>query len=172
MAPGNGLDRRPSLGYNVVRNRAIHRDDQALLRKNYGECSTLIKGDMEEASVEDSSADLVLAMGSLQYTCHPAAVMSRLVSWASRGGVCVLADAYLALILELLCAGQAKEALERRKRNGACGCKAVPVLSSVPLIDRNWWIFDQRRALIYNVQGAVSKRQRSRNCRVYAGPAR
>jgi SAM-dependent methyltransferase len=59
-------------------------------------------------------ADVVLAMGSLQYSADPAAAIARCAGWVRPGGaVCVLVDSRPALVLELLAADRPDEALER-----------------------------------------------------------
>src|SRR5262249_14539805 len=59
-------------------------------------------------------ADLVLAMGSLQYARAPEEAIVRLAQWAGPGGaVCVLVDSYAALVVELLREGRTQEALAR-----------------------------------------------------------
>jgi SAM-dependent methyltransferase len=59
-------------------------------------------------------ADVVLAMGSLQYATDPGAAIARCAGWVRPGGaVCVLLDSRQALVLELLAAGRTDEALER-----------------------------------------------------------
>ena len=75
--------------------------------------------DLRPARVEDvdlgpGSADAVLAMGSLQYAADFEAAVARCASWLRPGGVlCMLADSLHALVIELLAAGRAAEAMER-----------------------------------------------------------
>lgn len=113
---GHWVQRLLPLGYDVVGIEQSTEMINVLQRKSFGERFTLVKSDMEEAELGYCSADLVLAMGSLQYTRDPVAAMSRLVSWIRPGGtVCVLVDSYVALVLELLRAGKVEEALERAR---------------------------------------------------------
>ncbi len=75
---------------------------------------TLLECAMEDAPVVAGSADLVLAMGSVQYCADPAAMIRRFASWARPGGtVCVYVDSLLSLVLELIRAGRDEEAQER-----------------------------------------------------------
>jgi SAM-dependent methyltransferase len=69
---------------------------------------------MEEAQLPERQADLVLAMGSLQYSVDPEQMLQRLGRWVRPGGwVVVLVDSLIALVLELLAAGKEEEALLR-----------------------------------------------------------
>jgi SAM-dependent methyltransferase len=73
---------------------------------------TLIRAGVEDA--DPAPADVVLAMGSLQYAADPVAAIARCASWLRpRGRLCVLVDSRQALVLELLAAGRTDEALER-----------------------------------------------------------
>ncbi len=75
---------------------------------------TLLECAMEDAPVVAGSADLVLAMGSVQYCADPAAMIRRFASWVRPGGtVCVYVDSLLSLVLELIRAGRNEEARER-----------------------------------------------------------
>ena len=75
---------------------------------------TLMECAMEDAPVVARSADLVLAMGSVQYCADPAAMIRRLASWAKPGAtVCIYVDSLLSLVLELIRTGQDEEARER-----------------------------------------------------------
>lgn len=85
-----------------------------LRAKQLGPNFTLIESDMMEAVLPDGCADLVVAMGSVQYTADPAAMIARFARWVRPGGnVCVYMDSYLALALELLRTGRADEAFAR-----------------------------------------------------------
>ena len=86
----------------------------AARRRLAGSDVTLIECGVEDAALPPGSADVVLAMGSLQYTLDPAAAIARCAGWLRPGGaVCVLVDSRQALVLELLAAGRTDEALER-----------------------------------------------------------
>jgi hypothetical protein len=74
----------------------------------------LLEMPMEEADLLTRQADLVLAMGSLQYCVDPEQMLQRLGQWTRPGGsVVVLVDLLIALVLELLAAGKEDEALLR-----------------------------------------------------------
>jgi SAM-dependent methyltransferase len=74
----------------------------------------LIEGSMEEVELPEARADLVLALGSLQYTLDPERMIERLVRWTRPGGaVALLVDSQVALVLELLASGKRGEALQR-----------------------------------------------------------
>lgn len=87
----------------------------ALARERVGSARfELLEGPMEEAELPEREADVVLAMGSLQYSEEPDKVLQRLARWAVPGGrVVVLVDSLVALALELLAAGKEEEALLR-----------------------------------------------------------
>lgn len=75
---------------------------------------SLIRGSMEDAAVAEGSADVVMAIGSIQYAPDPAAMTRRFLRWLRPGGVVVLfVDSLVALTFELLRLGKAEEA-ERR----------------------------------------------------------
>ncbi|MEJ7583630.1 MAG: class I SAM-dependent methyltransferase, partial [Acidimicrobiales bacterium] len=84
-----------------------------------GDHFTLVEGDL--ATVDHPSlpprsggADLVLAMGSVQYAADPVLALTRLAGWvAPNGAMAVLTDSLVALVLGLLAAGRVDEALER-----------------------------------------------------------
>jgi len=64
-------------------------------------------------------ADVILALGSLQYACDPARVLSQISRWLRPGGtVHILVDSLVSLVLELRAAGKHDEAdlrLETRR---------------------------------------------------------
>lgn len=74
----------------------------------------LIEGSMEKVELPEGRADLVLALGSLQYTLDPERMIRRFARWTHPGGaVAVLVDSQVALVLELLASGKHREALQR-----------------------------------------------------------
>jgi SAM-dependent methyltransferase len=74
----------------------------------------LLETGVEQAQLPAGAADVVLAMGSLQYAADPVAAIARCAEWVRPGGaVCVLVDSRQALVLELLAAGRPDEALQR-----------------------------------------------------------
>lgn len=85
---------------------------------------TIVEGDLttiEHPALVSGGADLVLAMGSVQYAPEPGAAIARLATWAApAGAVVVLVDSLVALVLELLAAGQVADALERASSRRAC----------------------------------------------------
>jgi SAM-dependent methyltransferase len=75
---------------------------------------TLIEDSMETAEVPADHADLVLALGSVQYTHSPEHAIQRFARWTQPGGwVVVLVDSLVALEVELLAADKFAEAAER-----------------------------------------------------------
>jgi SAM-dependent methyltransferase len=83
-------------------------------RRGLGDAFTIIEGSMELVDLPEGSADLVLAMGSVQYTEDPARTIRRLATWAKPGGwVCILVDSLVALVVELLRSGRQDEAARR-----------------------------------------------------------
>lgn len=75
---------------------------------------SLIRGPMEDAEVDEGSADVVMAIGSIQYASDPAAMTRRFLRWLRPRGVIVLfVDSLVAVTFELLRMGKAEEA-ERR----------------------------------------------------------
>lgn len=82
--------------------------------KRLGPGVTLIRAGVEHA--DPPPADVVLAMGSLQYAADPVAAIARCAGWLRPGGtLCVLVDSRQALVLELLAVGRVDEALERSR---------------------------------------------------------
>jgi ubiquinone/menaquinone biosynthesis C-methylase UbiE len=87
---------------------------RVLREKQLGPNFQLIENNMEAVELPDESADLVVAMGSLQYTEDPAAMIARFARWVRPGGaVCVHTDSRMALVLELMRTGQTDEAWAR-----------------------------------------------------------
>jgi SAM-dependent methyltransferase len=117
---GHWVDRLLPAGHRVIGIEQAPGMIDELRRKHYADSFQLIEGSMEEATIASASADLVLAMGSLQYSEDPASMLHRFASWTKPGGtVAVLTDSYVALVLELLHVGKKEEALERlRTRRG------------------------------------------------------
>jgi SAM-dependent methyltransferase len=76
----------------------------------------LLRAGVDEAELEPEAADLVVAMGSLQYAADPVAALGRVTGWLAPGGsVVVLVDGLVALCLELARGGRADEAAERAR---------------------------------------------------------
>jgi SAM-dependent methyltransferase len=111
---GRWIDRLLPLGHRVIGIEQAPEMIKVLERKRYGPEFSLVAGDMEKVSIEPESADVVLAMGSLQYAQDPARMIKRFAFWVKPGGtVCVLVDSFVALVLELLRSGKTEEAIER-----------------------------------------------------------
>ncbi len=97
---------------------------------------TLLRHAMEDAPVPPGAADLVMALGSVQYAADPAAMIRRFASWTRPGGhVCVYADSLVSLVLELVREGRTDEALARlATRRGVFGAGGVS--ATLHLYDR------------------------------------
>jgi SAM-dependent methyltransferase len=116
---GRWAERLIAMGHSVIGIEPAPAMARAARERNPGDQLTLIEGRMEDAELE-AQADVVMAMGSLQYTRDPDAAVARLAEWTRPGGtVLVLVDSLVALVIELLRAGKQEEALERlRTRQG------------------------------------------------------
>lgn len=74
----------------------------------------LVEAGVEETELKPAAADLVVAMGSLQYAGDPVAALTRMSGWVVPGGaIAVLVDGLVALCLELSRAGREDEARQR-----------------------------------------------------------
>ena len=72
---------------------------------------TLVPGSMDVVEIPPGAADLVAALGSVQYAADPAACIARFAGWVRPGGVvCVYVDSLIALHGELMRAGRLDEA--------------------------------------------------------------
>ncbi len=72
---------------------------------------TLLAEPMETVEIAPGAADLVAAMGSVQYARDPGAAIARFARWVRPGGVvCVYVDSLVALHGELMRAGRHDEA--------------------------------------------------------------
>jgi SAM-dependent methyltransferase len=110
---GRWAERLIAMGHSVIGIEPAPAMAQAARERSLGDRFTLIEGRMEDVELE-AQADVVMAMGSLQYTRDPEAAIARLASWTRPGGtVLVLVDSLVALALELLRAGKQEEAMER-----------------------------------------------------------
>ena len=103
-----GIERAPGM-------RAV------LLGSAMGGRFTLLDGGMESVDLPGGEADLVAALGSVQYAADPRAAIARFAAWVRPGGhVCVYVDSLLALHAELMRAGREADAdrmlLTRRGR--------------------------------------------------------
>jgi SAM-dependent methyltransferase len=103
-----------ALGHRVVGIEQSPQMIATLRQRNLGDHFRLIPHSMDTAEVEAGTADLVVAMGSMQYVADPAAVLRRFASWVKPGGrVCIYTDSLMALVLELMRMGRPEEALLR-----------------------------------------------------------
>lgn len=74
----------------------------------------VLRSGVQDVSLPAQSADVVVAMGSIQYAPDPVAAIARMASWLRPEGVLsVLVDSRIALGIELLRAGRPDEAAER-----------------------------------------------------------
>ncbi len=111
---GRWIARLLSLGHRVVGIEQAPEMVTALRAKQFGAGFELVPASMADARVAPASADLVMAIGSVQYTANPAAMIRRFAAWAKPGGcVCVMVDSLVALVLELIRIGKVDEALSR-----------------------------------------------------------
>ena len=84
----------------------------ALRERTLGAGFRLIEGAMEQAEIAPDSADLVLGMGSVQYSSDPTAMLARFATWVRPGGhVCLYVDSLVALVVELIRTGRVEEAM-------------------------------------------------------------
>ena len=113
---GRWAERLIELGHRVVGIEQAPRMAAAARRRGLGDPFELIESPMEAVQLPAGSAAAVVAMGSLQYTPDPAAVLRAFARWVSPGGVvAVLVDGLDALVAELEAAGRPEEAAERRR---------------------------------------------------------
>jgi len=111
---GRWAERLAAAGHRVTGIEPAPAMAAAARRRLAGSDARLVESRVEDAVLPAGSADVVLAMGSLQYATDPAAAIARCAGWVRPGGaVCVLLDSRQALVLELLAAGRTDEALER-----------------------------------------------------------
>lgn len=109
-----------ALGYEVIGIEPAPGMIAELRRADHGDAFRLISEPMEAVQLPDGSAGMVLALGSLQYSADPEAMVRRFAGWVRPGGcVMVLVDSLVALVIELLRDGKYAEALQRlRTRTG------------------------------------------------------
>jgi SAM-dependent methyltransferase len=117
---GRWATRFAELGHHVV---AIDHSPRMLARARErlpADRCTLVQASIENAEIEDARADLVVAMGSLQYTRDPERVVERFARSVRRGGfVAVLVDSLVAMAVEKIRAREHDEGLtEVRERRG------------------------------------------------------
>ena len=103
-----------ALGYEVIGIEPAPGMIAELQRADHGRAFTLISEPMEAVQLPGGSAGMVLALGSLQYSADPEAMVRRFAGWVRPGGpVMVLVDSLVALVIELLRDGKYEEAMQR-----------------------------------------------------------
>ena len=109
-----------ALGYEVIGIEPAPGMIAELRRADHGQAFKLIGEPMETVQLPDESAGMVLALGSLQYSADPEAMVRRFAGWVRPGGpVMVLVDSLVALVIELLREEKYEEAMHRlRTRTG------------------------------------------------------
>lgn len=113
---GRWAQRLIELGHRVVGIEQAPRMSAGARARGLGERFELIESPMEDVELPAGSVAAVVAMGSLQYTPDPGAVLGAFARWVAPGGVvAVLVDGLEALVAELEAAGRAEEAAERRR---------------------------------------------------------
>lgn len=111
---GRWVPRFLDLGHEVIGIEQSPEMLNAAKMRTFGDRFHLLEGSFEKLVPCLEQADLVIAMGSLQYAEDPFATMKRFASWLRAGGaVCVLLDSLVALVMELFAAGKHSEAFER-----------------------------------------------------------
>jgi SAM-dependent methyltransferase len=103
-----------ALGYEVIGIEPAPGMIAELRRADHGHAFRLIGEPMESVQLPEGSAGMVLALGSLQYSADPEAMVRRFASWVRPGGpVMVLVDSLVALVIELLRDEKYEEAMQR-----------------------------------------------------------
>jgi SAM-dependent methyltransferase len=111
---GRWAERWLGLGHHVVGIEQSPRMVAQLRQRGLGDRFRLIEQSMDKAEIAPGSADLVVAMGSMQYVADPEAALRRFAGWLRPGGhVCIYTDSLTALVLELMRMGKTEEALRR-----------------------------------------------------------
>jgi SAM-dependent methyltransferase len=109
---GRWVGRFLSLGHRVIAIEQAPEMVELVRAKDLGTDLTLMVDTMENVALPPAAADLVVAMGSVQYARNPAQMISRFASWAKPGGrVFVCVDSLVAVALELTSLDKSDEAL-------------------------------------------------------------
>jgi SAM-dependent methyltransferase len=134
---GRWVERFLALGHRVVGIENSPAMATAVRRRIRNPRFRLIEDSMESVDVpEPATADLVVAMGSLQYTSDPEATVERFASWLRpEGRLCVLVDSLAALVIELMRCGEQAEALMRAKTRRGIWCEGGR-FAELHLLDR------------------------------------
>lgn len=133
---GRGAQKLLGLGHHVI--GIEHAPDMinGLATRELGPNFSLFTENMETVQIAPASADLVIAMGSMQYTSDPAAMLRRFATWVKpSGAVCVHVDSLVALAMELLGSDRQGEAL-RRLRSGRGVFRQGSFTAGLRLYDR------------------------------------
>jgi SAM-dependent methyltransferase len=133
---GRWATRFAALGHRVVAIDHAPRMVERALERLPAERCTVVHASIEEAQIEDARADLVVAMGSAQYTQQPERAIERFARWVRpRGRVAVLVDSLVAMAVEKIRSGRPQEAVaEARDRRGVW--KQKRAAADVHLLDR------------------------------------
>ena len=111
---GRWASKLVKLGHSVIGIEQAPAMIAAAKQKNLGSSLEIVESSIEEARLPEASVDMVLAMGSLQYTVNPQEAIVKFARWLKPGGhICLLYDSLVAMVSELLNAGKTQEALER-----------------------------------------------------------
>ncbi|MFL6239741.1 MAG: class I SAM-dependent methyltransferase [Actinomycetes bacterium] len=111
---GRWAERLTSAGYDVIGIEPAPAMADEAARRLDGARFRLLRASVEEADLPSDAADVVLAMGSIQYADDVRAAIRRLAAWARPGGaVCLVVDSLVALGIELIRDGKDVEAVER-----------------------------------------------------------
>jgi len=110
---GRWASRFIKMGHRVIGIEQAPKMIEKVKSRNLGKSFSLIEGSMEKVQIEAGTADLVFAMGSLQYTEDPGEMIKRFSQWTRVDGyVCILVDSQVGLAIELLVAGKFEESLK------------------------------------------------------------
>jgi SAM-dependent methyltransferase len=109
---GRWAGRFLALGHRVTGIEQAPAMANAVRAKDFGDDMILIVDNMENVDLPPASADLVVAMGSIQYSRNPAQMIRRFAAWIRPGGrVFVCVDSLIAVVLELTSLRRSDEAL-------------------------------------------------------------
>lgn len=98
----------------------------------------VIESSIEAVDLPEGQADVVLALGSLQYTLDPLVTIARFVRWTRAGGaICVLVDSCVALAIELSREDREEEA-QRRLASRMAVWSQGKISAEYHLLDRVW----------------------------------
>lgn len=109
-----------SLGHQVIAIDQAPRMVQRARERLPAERCQVLEASLDDIELAPSAADLVVAMGSMQYTHLPEGTIERFATWTRPGGwVAVLADSLVAMAVQKIRAGSIEEGLaEASDRRG------------------------------------------------------